>query len=202
MTEREKMLAGQEYDSRDPELIALYRRARTLLRRYNGEGMDNLDVRAPILQELLGHYGQNSWIETPFMCDYGVNIHIGDNVFINYGVVLLDDNTITIGDNSLIGPQTGIYTALHPLHAADRLYRRLDHTIAYRTASRPVTLGKNCWIGGNVSLLPGVTIGDNVTIGSGSVVTHDIPSNHLAYGNPCRIIRPLVPTKEKDHHDM
>jgi len=200
MTEREKMLAGQEYDSRDPELIALYRRARTLLRRYNGEGVDTLEIRAPLLQELLGYCGENCWVETPFMCDYGINIRLGSNVFINYGVVLLDDNIITIGDNTLIGPQTGLYTAHHPLSAATRMVRRADNTLAYSTSSKPVTIGRNCWIGGNVSLLPGVTLGDNVTIGSGSVVTHDIPSNHLAYGNPCRIIRRLDAVDERNPH--
>lgn len=186
MTEKEKMLAGKFYNSRDPELLELYHRARHLLQQYNSLDSRKLEKRQRILDRLLGFKGANIWIEAPFYCDYGVNISIGENTFINTNCIFIDNNKITIGKNCLIAPYVQIYTAQHPLEADKRIIHQKEGT-HYRTSAHPVIIGDNVWIGGNTVIFPGVTIGDNVTIGAGSVVTKDLPSSVLAYGNPCQI---------------
>lgn len=192
MTEKQKMLAGLLYDSRDPELLAQYHKARRLMQAYNTLPSQEFETRAALLREMLGEVGDQVWIEAPFYCDYGENIHIGAHTFINTNCMLVDNNTIRIGKYGLIAPYVQIYTALHPVRAAERLV--LDaktNRATYRTQTKPVTIGDHVWIGGNTVILPGVTIGHNVTIGAGSVVTQDIPDDVLAYGNPCRTIRSL-----------
>lgn len=192
-TEKEKMLHGEYYNSRDPELIELYHRARSLLQEYNQLDSRNTDRREELLTALLGKKGSGVWIETPFFCDYGENIFIGDYTFININCIFLDNNIIRIGKNGLIGPYVQIYTAAHPLKASERIIPNHEarQTGPYLTASRPVTIGDRAWIGGNTVIMPGVTIGDNVTIGAGSIVTKNIPSDVLAFGNPCKVIRKL-----------
>lgn len=190
MTEKQKMLLGDIYDSRDPELLLMYHRARKLLMQYNHASSESMNVKAEILEELLGFKGNDVWIESPFYCDYGKNIFIGDNTFVNTNCMFLDNNTITIGKNGLIAPYVQIYTASHPLSAHDRIMGEGKKT-RYKTFAKPVIIGDNVWIGGNAVILPGITIGHNVTIGSGSVVTKDIPDNVLAYGNPCKVARSL-----------
>jgi len=191
MTEKEKMLAGKTYNTRDPELIEMYHRARKLMQAYNNLDSRELDQREKLLTSLLGHKGKGVWIEAPFFCDYGENIHIGNDTFVNVNCMFLDDNVIRIGKNGLIGPYVQIYTASHPLRAEDRIIHPTDSNPSYLTSTKPVTIGDNVWIGGNTVILPGVTIGDNVTIGAASLVTKDIPSNVLAVGNPCKILREL-----------
>lgn len=190
MTEKEKMINGDFYDSRDSELIGMYHKARKLLNRYNNLDSELLEERENILKDLLHFKGSGVWIETPFFCDYGDNISIGDNTFVNTNCIFLDDNKITIGKNGLIAPYVQIYTALHPLKASDRIIQTGSET-RYLTSTKPVTIGDNVWIGGNSVIFPGVTIGNNVTIGAGSVVTKDIPDDMLAYGNPCELQRKL-----------
>ena len=190
MTEKEKMLDGSFYDSRDPELIKMYHRAKKLLKQYNNLDSDRLQEREQLLTELFEHIGKGVWIESPFFCDYGENISIGDNTFINTNCILLDNNKISIGKNGLIAPSVQIYTATHPLTAAERILEQGTKS-RYLTSAKPVAIGNNVWIGGNTVIFPGVTIGDNVTIGAGSVVTKDIPDNVLAFGNPCKVIRQL-----------
>lgn len=190
-TEKEKMLAGEPYDSRDPELIARYHLARQLLRRFAESDSADPMARQEVLARLLGRVGRNVWIEPPFFCDYGENILIGDEVFINYNCVLLDDNLIEIGNRALIGPAAQIYTATHPLSVVERQMVRPDGTSGYVTSSKPVRIGNNAWIGGAAIILPGVEIGDNSTIGAGSVVTRSVPANCFAAGNPCRVIRQI-----------
>lgn len=140
---------------------------------------------------MLGSRGKNLWITAPFYVDYGVNIHFGNNCEVNMNCTFLDDNRITIGDNALIAPNVQIYTAFHPTNAKDRFGEpRADGSFAFcKTQTAPVTIGDNVWIGGGAIILPGVTIGDNVVIGAGSVVTKDIPSDSVACGNPCRVVR-------------
>lgn len=189
-TEREKMLAGQSYDTRDPELLELYHRARALILAYNSCDSRDMNRKNDLLSQLLGKVEAGVWIESPFYCDYGVNIEIGENTFVNTNCMFLDDNLIRIGKNGLIAPYVQIYTAVHPLKASDRIYQDGEST-RYRTSTKQVILGDNVWIGGNSVIFPGVTIGNNVTVGAGSVVTKDIPDDVLAFGNPCQVVKLL-----------
>ena len=193
MTEREKMLAGLLYDCGDSELLAQWHKAKDLIRSYNQIDSSNLEEKNAILTELLGGKGKNLWITAPFFVDYGNNIYFGNNCEVNMNCTFLDDNKIIIGDNALIAPNVQIYTAFHPLNAIDRFGEiKEDGTFEFcKTQTAPVTIGDNVWIGGGVIILPGVTIGNNVVIGAGSVVTKDIPSNFLAFGNPCKVIKSL-----------
>jgi maltose O-acetyltransferase len=186
----EKMLDGEAYDSRDPELLELYHRARALILDYNTCDSRDLERRNELLSQLLRKVGKGVWIETPFFCDYGVNIEIGENTFVNTNCIFLDNNKIIIGKNGLIAPYVQIYTATHPLKASDRLYQDGEST-RYHTSTKPVIIGDNVWIGGNSVIFPGVRIGNNVTIGAGSVVTKDIPDDVLAFGNPCLVVKEL-----------
>jgi len=190
VTEKEKMLQGIHYNSRDPELLQMYHRARKILKQYNQLDSELILERAERLTELFAYKGTGVWIENPFFCDYGAFISIGENTFVNTNCMFLDNHHIRIGKNGLIGPYVQIYTAEHPLVASDRIIKDETGT-RYLTSTQPVSIGDNVWIGGNTVICPGVTIGDNVTIGAGSVVTKNIPSNVLAFGNPCEIQREL-----------
>lgn len=187
MTEKEKMLAGLQYDCGDKELLTQWHKAKNLTRDYNNcNSLDN-KLKMSILDELLGGYGKNLWINAPFYVDYGNNIYFGNNCEVNMNCTFLDDNKIVIGDNALIAPNVQIYTAFHPKKAIERFGQpKNDGSFEFCvTQTAPVTIGNNVWIGGGAIILPGVTIGDNVVIGAGSVVTKNIPSNKIAYGNPC-----------------
>lgn len=188
MTEKEKLLKGEFYNTRDSELISMYKKARGLINKFNTELIENPNE---ILKDLLGNVEEGVWIEKPFFCDYGKHISIGKNTFINYNCTLLDCNKITIGKNVLIGPGTGIYTATHPTNYKERLNLNKEGQAPYKTYALPVKIGDNVWIGGNVSIMPGVTIGDNSVIGAGSVVTKSVPNNVVAAGNPCKVIKNL-----------
>ena len=191
MTEREKMLSGQLYNCGDPELLNQWHKAKNLMRDYSLVDSVNLEEKDRILDQLLGGRGKNLWITAPFYVDYGNNIYFGNNCEVNMNCTFLDSNEIRIGDNALIAPNVQIYTAFHPTNAADRFgLPNADGSFSFcKTQSAPVIIGNNVWIGGGAILLPGVTIGDNVVIGAGSVVTKDIPSNSVALGNPCRVVR-------------
>lgn len=180
------MLNGDYYDSRNSELIKMYHKARKLLKEYNNLDSKLIQKREQILIKLFEFKGSGVWIETPFFCDYGENISIGENTFVNTNCMFLDNNKITIGKNGLIAPYVQIYTATHPLKASERIIENGKES-RYLTSTKPVTIGNNVWIGGNSVIFPGVTIGNNVTIGAGSVVTKDIPDNVLAFGNPCEV---------------
>lgn len=191
MTEREKMLAGMAYDCGDAELIAMWHRAKNLVRDYNNTASEDIAEKDRILTELLGGRGKNLWITPPFFVDYGKNIYFGDNCEVNMNCTFLDDNIIKIGDNALIAPDVRIYTAFHPLSAAERNVTQNGGFSFCVTQTAPVCIGSNVWIGGGAIILPGVTIGDGAVIGAGSVVTGDIPPYTLAYGNPCRVVRKI-----------
>ncbi len=184
------MLHGDYYNSRDPELIKIYHSARKLLKQYNNLDSELKEEREHILNQLFEFKGMNVWIETPFFCDYGENISIGENTFINTNCMFLDTNKIKIGKNGLIAPFVQIYTADHPLKASERILETGAKS-SYLTSTKPVTIGDNVWIGGNSVIFPGVMIGNNVTIGAGSIVTKNIPDDVLAFGNPCKVIRKL-----------
>ncbi|WP_270838678.1 sugar O-acetyltransferase [Peptacetobacter hiranonis] len=191
MTEREKMLAGELYDCGDAELLSQWHKAKDLIREYNRLDSNNLLEKEKILEDLLGGRGKNLWITPPFFVDYGNNIYFGNNCEVNMNCTFLDDNIIRIGDNALIAPNVQIYTAFHPTNAFERFGKpKEDGSFEFcKTQTAPVTIGNNVWIGGGVIIMPGVTIGDNVVIGAGSVVTKDIPSDTIAYGNPCKVRR-------------
>ena len=192
--EKEKMLAGAPYDSRDPALLEQYHQARALLARLNATPSTDAAARRELLTALLGRVGDGVWVETPFYCDYGAHLTIGADSFVNVNCVFLDCNRIDIGANALIGPNVQIYTAFHPVDARARIIADRPPgaaTSPYVTQTAPVCIGDRVWIGGSAVVMPGVTIGDNVTIGAGSLVTRDVPSNVLAVGQPCKVIRSL-----------
>ena len=184
MTEKEKMELGLWYDANfDKELLELRLEAEDLCFELNNIRPKDAEKRNAILQKLISDLGENCTILSPFITDYGCYSHIGRDTFINHNAYLMDGGGITIGHHCFIGPNCGFYTAEHPLDVEQR-----NKGLEY---AKPIKVGNNVWFGGNVIVLPGVTIGDNVTIGAGSIVTKDIPSNVLAYGNPCKVIREL-----------
>jgi maltose O-acetyltransferase len=178
---KDRMLAGQEYVADDPDLAEDSRRAAELTARFNAE-LD-ADRRGDLLGELLGSLGANSTIRPELRCDYGFNVHVGANVFVNWGAVLLDVGRITVGDFVQIGPNVQLLTATHPLDAG----RRREGW----EGSAPITISDDVWLGGGVIVLPGVTIGAGTVVGAGAVVTKDLPAGVLAVGNPARVIREL-----------
>jgi maltose O-acetyltransferase len=182
-TEKQKMLGNELYLADDPQLASERKRASHLLQMYNATTEEQQEQRRKILQELFQKVGDKIYISPPFHCDYGSNIYTGNNLFMNYGCVILDCNTVEIGDNVLCAPYVQIYTAYHPVEPEIRL--------SGRELAAPIKIGNNVWIGGSAIICPGVTIGDNTTIGAGSVVVKNIPANVVAAGNPCRIIRHL-----------
>jgi maltose O-acetyltransferase len=177
--EKEKMLAGEYYDPSDLELVQDRELARNLLLDYNSTKPQEKDKRGKILKQLLNSRG-SCYIEPPFYCDYGYNIHLGADFYANFGCVILDVNQVIMGDHVLVGPYVQIYTATHPTDPEKRL--------TGQELAKRIIIGNNVWIGGGAIICPGVTIGDNVTIGAGSVITKDIPDQVLVVGNPGRII--------------
>lgn len=184
MTEKEKMLKGLIYDANnDTTLIAERLECKELCRDYNDLRPKDTVARNEMLRRILGNVMGDILIEQPFYCDYGYNISVGKNFYANYNMVILDEAPVTFGDNVFIAPNCGFYTATHPLDPVER-----RHGLE---SARPITVGNDVWIGAGVSVLPGVTIGDNCVIGAGSVVTKDIPENSVAAGNPCKIIKTI-----------
>ena len=183
--EKQKMIAGLPYRPSDNTLRADRLHAREIIHRYNHSAPDEKDARRAMLAELLGDSG-NAYIEPSFRCDYGYNIYLGKDFYANFDCVFLDVCPIRIGDNCMIAPGVHIYTATHPLDATAR-----NSGLEF---GAPVSIGHNVWIGGRAVINPGVTIGDNVVIGAGSVVIRDVPSDVVIAGNPARIIKTLPPS--------
>ena len=193
-SQRDRMLAGEPYNSRDPELLALAHRARALLATFAALPSTDTDGRHRVLADLLGSVGDGVWIEPPFFCDYGAHVTIGPGTFVNVNCVFLDSATIRIGADVLIGPGVQLLTVTHPLAARERIVapeERHAGAAPYRTHARPIVIGDGAWLGAGTIVLPGVTIGANAVIGAGSVVTSDIPPDCLALGQPCRVQRSL-----------
>ena len=189
MTEKEKMLEGMIYDANyDPQLIAERLEGKEKCRDYNDLRPTDVEGRTKLLHDILGKIEGDIAIEQPFNCDYGYNISTGKNFFANFNLVILDEAPVTFGDNVFIAPNCAFYTAGHPLDPVER-----NKGLEY---ARPITVGHNVWIGGNVCVLPGVSIGDNCVIGAGSVVVRDIPANSVAVGNPCKVIKHLPPSSQ------
>lgn len=184
-SEKAKAKAGKIYDANyDAELVAERAACKEKCYELNSLPPSKVEEREKIIRELLGKTGNSFLIEQPFYCDYGYNIEIGENFYSNVNCVILDGAKVTFGDNVFVAPNCGFYTAGHPLDAAQRT-QGLEY-------AHPITIGNNVWIGAQVCVLPGVTIGDNTVIGGGSVVTKSIPPNVVAVGNPCRVIRQIT----------
>lgn len=183
MTEKELQQAGKLYLLDDTLRNAHYNSKR-ITRLLSATLETEVSKRKELVQELFASAGEDAYVEPPFFCDYGCNTHVGKHFYCNYDCVFLDCGRITIGDYVMLGPKVSLYTANHPI---DPMVRRYHHD-----QGLPITIGDNVWIGGNTVVCPGVTIGENTVIGAGSVVTHDIPANVVAAGNPCRIIRPIT----------
>lgn len=185
MNHKERMLANLPYkawmDGLSEERIACKKK----IFEFNNTPPEQVERKREILKSLLGSCGDDYInIESPFHCDYGYNIFVGENFFANYNLVVLDVGKVTIGDNAQIAPNVSIYTAGHPVHPDSR-------NSGYEYGI-DVTIGDNVWIGGNTCIMPGVTIGNNVVIGAGSVVTKSLPDNVIAFGNPCRVFREIT----------
>lgn len=183
MTEIEKLEAGLEYCYDDAAVAARKRNAIVQCRRYNA--IDDTDAPAlrAQLERMLGHVGEKVWLAKTFNCDNGKNIFIGDNFTGNYNLTILDIREVFIGDNVMIGPNTLITTVGHPLSPAGRR--------AHLASAEPVRIGDDVWLGGNVTVLPGVTIGNNVVVAAGAVVTKDVPPNCVVAGVPARVVKEI-----------
>lgn len=182
-TEKQKMLAGEPYLAWDETLYAERIACRKILQQLNNSIPDSDEWKSAI-QQLIPNAKGEVYLEPPFRCDYGTNIHVGKNFYANFNCVLLDVNRIDIGDNVMLAPNVQIYTAGHPIEVKGRVEEGIEFGL-------PIKIGHNVWIGGGAIICPGVTIGDNSVIGAGAVVTKDIPDNVVAAGNPCKVIKQI-----------
>lgn len=183
MTELEKLEAGQLYHYDDPEVAARKRQGVAACARLAAADPNDVENYEKVARSIVGSAGKSLDIQPGFHCDWGKNIHVGDDFTANYNVTILDIASVTFGDRCMIGPGCVITAVTHPVNGKERAGR-----VAY---AQPVTFGDDVWLGANVSIMPGITIGSNVVIGAGAVVTHDIPSNSVAVGVPARVIRTL-----------
>lgn len=189
MTSYDQMRSGALYIANDDKLLAVQAQCLELLYDYNGTRPSEAEKRQELLGRMFAEIGEGCYIEPPLHANWaGRHVHLGKNVYANFNLTLVDDNDIYIGDNTMLGPNVVISAAGHPVHPELRS-RGAQFNI-------PVHIGKNCWLGAGVIVLPGITIGDNTVVGAGSVVTKDLPANVVAVGNPCRILR------EIGEHDM
>lgn len=187
ITEWDKMQQHQIYDDFDADLFDKRVEAKKLFKEFNRTTDDEIEKRREIMKKLFRKVGERVYLEPDFICEFGKNITLGNDLYINFGCTLLDCGQITIGNNTLIGPHVSMYSANHSLDAEER--------IAGALIPEPITIGNRVWIGGGSIILSGVTIGDDSVIGAGSVVTKNIPSGVVAAGNPCKVIRKI---REKD----
>ena len=195
MTEKEKMLSCKMYDANnDKELLKERTDCKDLCHKFNSLLPSETNRQMELLKKILGKTKNDFCIMSPFWCDYGYNIEIGENFFANHNLVILDGAKVKFGDNVFVAPDCGFYTAGHPID-----YERRNAGLEY---AYPITVGDNVWIGGGVKVMPGVTIGSNVVIGGGSVVTKDIPDNVVAVGNPCRVLRAITDDDKKTDFNL
>ncbi|MEH8020905.1 sugar O-acetyltransferase [Rheinheimera metallidurans] len=181
LTEKQKMLAGQWYNPLDKALVAEREVSRRYQHQFNQSSPDDAVLRRSLLSHWLPDTGKHFYIEPPFFCDYGSNIHAGNKVFFNFNCVVLDVAPVHIGNNVFFGPAVQIYTVNHPLEPIKR------RTLLEQAL--PVVIGDDVWLGGGAIILPGVTIGAGSVIAAGSVVSKDIPPGVVAAGNPCKVIK-------------
>ena len=193
-TEYQKCIDG-EFFTADPDMLLIIYRCKRLVRDLTDTDMENIPSRHHLLSELFGSMGDNVHVDIDFHCEYGINIHCGNDVIIDMNCTFVDNNRIDIGNNVLIASDVKIYTATHTTDVVGRTNSQENKKISgcfCRTFSRPVRIEDNVWIGGGAILLPGVVIGRNSVIGAGSVVTRSIPENCVAVGNPCRVIKHIT----------
>ena len=191
MTEWKKMQQGIIYNDFDEDLFKRRIETKKLFRMYNKTDDEEVNLRNDIMKKLFKKVGKNVWIEPDFRCEFGKNIIIEDDVYINFGCIILDCAEVIIGSHTLIGPNVGLYPVNHSVDAEER--------INGGCIGKPINIGKNVWLGGDVKVLAGVSIGDNTIIGTGSIVTRDIPSNVIAVGNPCKVIREITDKDKTDY---
>lgn len=184
MTETQKRHAGLLYNAYDPQIRADYQKSREVCFRYNQIPPSREAERVALLKDFLAKTGERLTIEPPFYCDFGFNVEVGEDFYANYNLVILSGARVTFGDHVFLGPNCSFYPPEHPLDAKTR---NAGMEYAFEIA-----VGNNVWMGGNVTVLSGVHIGDRTIIGAGSVVTKDIPAGVIACGNPCRVLRPLT----------
>lgn len=184
LTAWQRMQLDMIYDDFDQDLFERRVQAKAIFKKYNRTTDSQADERRMLLERLFGSIGENVYVEPDFTCEFGKNIYIGNNVYINFGAVFLDCSRITIGNDVLIGPNVGMYSANHSLDPEERAKGAL---IGGR-----ITIGDKAWIAGDVKIMAGVTIGEGAVVGCGSIVTRDIPPRTVAAGNPCRVIREIT----------
>lgn len=192
--QKARILSGKMYNDLTQELVDARKRAVDLTDGYNASYGESPEVREAILRKLVKHAEEGAFFEPGFRCEFGFNITLGKNFYANFGCVLLDPGEIIIGDNVLFGPRVSIYTSRHAFNAQERA--------AGACYAKPVKIGNNVWVGGGVHMDHGITIGDNTVIGAGSVITRDIPSNVVAAGVPCRVIREITEDEATDYFDV
>lgn len=205
MTEIEKMFAGKIYNPFCEGMPEARRKAHELCQKYNQVPESDGESREAILRELIPDCGKGVYLQGPIQFDFGTHIKIGDRSYANFNFVVLDENYVTIGSDVFIGPNCSILTPIHPLCHEDRnvFYDKETKANINIEYSAPVVIENNCWLGGNVTILPGVTIGEGCVIGAGSVVTKSIPANSLAFGNPCKVARQITANdKIKNHPEL
>jgi len=192
--QKARILSGKMYNDLTQELVDARKRAVDITDEYNASYGESPEVREAILRKLVKHAEEGAFFEPGFRCEFGFNITLGKNFYANFGCVLLDPGEIIIGDNVLFGPRVSIYTSRHAFNAQERA--------AGACYAKPVKIGNNVWVGGGVHMDHGITIGDNTVIGAGSVITRDIPSNVVAAGVPCRVIREITEDEATDYFDV
>ncbi|HBL40076.1 MAG TPA: acetyltransferase [Ruminococcaceae bacterium] len=202
MTETEKMYAGKIYNPFCENMPEERRKAHELCQRYNATPETDGQAREAILCELMPNHGQGVYLQGPIQFDFGTHISMGKNSYANFNFCVLDENKVSIGDNVFIGPNCSMLTPIHPLCHEDRniFHDAKSNTDINVEYSAPIEIKDNCWIGGSVTILPGVTVGEGCVIGAGSVVTKSIPPHSLAFGNPCRVVREITEADRLSNH--
>ena len=185
MTEKEKMLSQKLYNANyDMDILNDRTQCKIKCQAYNQLPIDDIEARQKAIKELFAKTGEQVYIEPHFWCDYGYNINVGERFYANHNLIILDAGGVSFGDDVFIGPSCGFYTSGHPLD-----FERRNQGLEY---AYPIKVGNNVWFGAGVQVMPGVTIGDNVVIGGGSLVVKEIPSNSIAFGNPCKVVREIT----------